>query len=63
LSDGVVNRPGLKSLFSTRVRQDKPVRDAAMRQACLEYGYTMAAVALGAGIHYLTVRKVIKGQR
>ena len=41
------HRPGLKSLFSARVRQDKRSRDAAMRRACLEYGYTMAAVARG----------------
>jgi hypothetical protein len=32
------------------VRQDKPARDAAMRRACLKYGYTMAAVALEAGV-------------
>ncbi len=57
------HRPGLKSLFSARVRQDKPVRDAAMRRAYLEYGYTMAAVAREAGIHYSTVSKVIKGER
>jgi hypothetical protein len=53
----------LKSLFSARVRQDKPARDAAMRRACLEYRYTMAAVACEAGIHYSTVSKVIKGER
>ena len=57
------HRPGLKSLFPARVRQDKPARDAAMRRACLEYGYTMAAVAHEAGIHYSTVSKVIKGER
>ena len=46
------HRPGLKSLFSARVRR-----------ACLEYGYTMAAVAREAGIHYSTVSKVIKWER
>ena len=35
------HRPGLKSLLSARVRQNKPQRDAAIRRACLEYGYTM----------------------
>jgi hypothetical protein len=29
-------------------------RDAAMRRACLKYGYTMAAVARQAGVHYST---------
>jgi putative transposase len=59
----LAHRPGLKSLFATRVRQDKSARDAAIRQACLEYGYTMAAIAREAGIHYSTVSKVIKGDR
>ena len=57
------HRPGLKSLISPRVRQDKPARDAAMRRACLEYGYTMATVAREAGLHHSTVSKVIKGDR
>ena len=60
---GELDPERLKSLFSARVRQDKPARDAAMRRACLEYGYTMAAVARVAGIHYSTVSKVIKGER
>jgi putative transposase len=34
-----------------------------MRQVCLKCGYTMAAVAREAGIHYSTVSKVIKGER
>ena len=42
------HRPGLKSLFSARVRQDKPARDAAMRRACLECGYTMAVNIISA---------------
>src|SRR5450756_1183558 len=57
------HRPGLKSLFSARVRQDKPQRDAAIHRACLEYGYTMTAVAREACIHHSTVSKVIKGKR
>jgi putative transposase len=57
------HRPGLKSLFSARVRQDKPQRDAAMRRVCLEHGYTMAAVAREASMHYSTVSKIIKGER
>jgi len=48
---------------TARVRQDKPQRDAPMRRACLEYRYTMAAVARETGIHYSTVSKVIKGAR
>jgi transcriptional regulator with XRE-family HTH domain len=52
----------MKSLFSARVRQDKPARDAAMRRACLEYGYTMEVVAREAGVNFSTVSEVIKGE-
>lgn len=59
----LAHRPGLKQLFPACVRQDKRARDAAIRRACLQYGYTMAATAEEAGIHYSTVSKVIKGER
>jgi hypothetical protein len=58
----LAHQPGLKSLLSARVRQDKPARDAAMRWVCLKYGYTMAAVAREASIHDSTVSKVIYGK-
>jgi DNA-binding LacI/PurR family transcriptional regulator len=34
-----------------------------IRRAYAEYGYTMAAIAREAGVHYSTVSKVIKGER
>jgi transposase-like protein len=46
-----------QAVSPARARQGKPARDAAMRRACLEYGYTMAAVAREAGIHYSTVHR------
>ena len=55
-------RPSLKALFAGRVRGDKILRDAAIRKA-LEYGYSMAAIAEHAGLHYSTVSKIIKGER
>lgn len=55
-------RPSLKVLFAGRVRGDKILRDAAIRKA-LEYGYSMAAIAEHAGLHYSTVSKIIKGER
>ena len=57
------HRPGLKSLFSARMRQDKVARNAAIRRAYLKYGHTMAAVARETGIHYSTVSKIINGER
>ena len=59
----LAHRPGLKALFPKAVRADKPTRDKAIRQAHGQYGYTMAAIAREAGIHYSTVSKVIKGER
>lgn len=59
----LAHRPGLAVLFPAHVRADKRTRDAAIRLAYLEYGYTMAAIARQAGIHYSTVSKVIKGER
>ena len=39
------------------------MRNEAIRKAYLEYGYTMAAIADKAGIHYSAVSKIIKGER
>ncbi len=59
----LAHRPALKTLFTAKVCADKRARDATVRRACLEYGYTMVAVAQAAGVHYSTVSKVIKGER
>ncbi len=55
-------RPSLEVLLAKRVRNDKILRDAAIRKA-LEHGYSMAAIAERAGLHYSTVSKIIKGER
>ena len=59
----LLHRPSLKRLFSSAVRANKTLRDEAIHKACLEFGYTMAATAREAGIHYSTVSKIIKGER
>ena len=59
----LLNRPSLTRMFTKAVRSDKVMRDEAMRKAYLEDGYTMAAIARQAGVHYSTVSKVIKGER
>lgn len=59
----LLHRPSLDQLFTKRVCADKASRDEAIRKACLDFGYTMAAVARAAGLHYSTVSKVIKGER
>lgn len=55
-------RPSLKTLFAGPVRDDKFSRDAVIRKA-LGHGYSMAAIARHAGLHYSTVSKIIKGER
>jgi lambda repressor-like predicted transcriptional regulator len=45
------------------VLRDKVLRDQALRQAHQDHGYSMAAIAAQAGVHYSTVSKVIQGAR
>lgn len=59
----VKKQPGrqkLNALFSVSVRKDKSLRNEAIKRAYQEYGYTMAAIAEAAQIHFSTVSKVIK---
>ena len=59
----VKKQPGrqkLNALFSVNVRKDKTLRNEAIKNAYQEYGYTMAAIADAAQIHFSTVSKVIK---
>lgn len=59
----LAHRPTLKALFVARVCDCKAVRDEQIRRAYLDYGYTMAAIAREAQLHYSTVSKVIRGER
>jgi len=59
----LLNRPSLIILFSKVFQGDKVLRDVAIQKAYSGYGYSMAAIARQAGVHYSTVSKVIKGER
>lgn len=59
----LLSRPSLIILFSKVIQGDKVLRDVAIQKAYLDYGYSMAAIARHAGVHYSTVSKVIKGER
>jgi hypothetical protein len=59
----LLHRPSLKRLLTTAVRDNKLLRDATIRKASVDYGYSMAAIANHADIHYSTVRKIVKGER
>lgn len=58
----LLHRPTLEQLFPETTRADKALRNETIRKACLEYGYTMAAIARAAGLHYSTISRVIKGE-
>lgn len=55
-----IRRPSLSLLFPLKVRKEKSLRNEVIKQAYQEYGYTMAAIADAAQIHFSTVSKVIK---
>jgi len=59
----LLHRTELKRMFTKAVQDDKVLRDEAIRKAFLEFGYSMAAIARHAGVHYSTVSKIIKGER
>jgi putative transposase len=59
----LLHRPTLRQMFTKAVQGDKVLRDEAIRKAYLDYGYSMAAIARHAALHYSTVSKVIKGVR
>jgi len=59
----LLHRPSLASMFTKAVYGDKARRDAAIRQAYLDYRYSMAMISRYAGVHYSTVSKVITGER
>jgi REP element-mobilizing transposase RayT len=59
----LLHRPSLTQLFTKGVRADKRLRDAIIRTASVDYGYSMATIAHHADIHYSTVSKIVKGER
>jgi REP element-mobilizing transposase RayT len=55
-----LRRPSLNTLFPVKIRKEKSLRNEAIKHAYQDYGYTMAAIADAAQIHFSTVSKVIK---
>ena len=54
-------RPGLPALFGG-TRGDKPKRDAAIREAYVEHGYTLSQIGDFLGLHYATISRIVKGR-
>jgi putative transposase len=55
-----IKRPALNTLFPSKIRNYKPLRNEAIKRAYQQYSYTMAEIADAAQIHFSTVSKVIK---
>jgi hypothetical protein len=52
------DHPSLESILaSTESREE---RDRAVVNACLEFGYSQAQVALATGLHYSTVSRIVR---
>lgn len=58
-NDRLAFRPSLAVILGARHR-DRTERNKAILMAHLEYGYTLAEIAGGLGLHYTTVSKVVK---
>ena len=54
-------RPGLPAIFAG-TRGDKPKRDAAIREAYVEHGYTLSQIGDFLGLHYATISRIVKGR-
>lgn len=52
-------RPTLSQLFSARLRTDPVRRRAVIRQAHLEYGYSLSEIGRAVGLHYSTISRIV----
>lgn len=59
----MLNRPELSSLLMSDTKQNKQSRDDAIRNAHIEHGYSMTAIARYIGLHYSSVSKIERGER
>jgi REP element-mobilizing transposase RayT len=54
-------RPPMEEIVTQAARRDKARRNAAMRVAFAEHGYTLKEIGDHTGLHYATVSRIIKG--
>jgi REP element-mobilizing transposase RayT len=52
-------RPTLRHLFPTRRRTDSERRDATIRRAHVEHGYSLSAIGRAVGLHYSTISRIV----
>lgn len=54
-------RPRLSALFVGTRRMDRAERNAKIREAYCEHGYTLSEIGRSVGLHYATVSRIVKG--
>ena len=59
----LLDRPALADLLANEETLPKKVRDAKIRQAHLEFGYSMANIGRLLDLHYSTVSRIMRGER
>lgn len=52
-------RPTLGQLFSVRLRANRVQRDAVIRRAYLDHGYSLSEIGRAAGMHYSTISRIV----
>lgn len=55
-----VTRPALAEIFTEEATRDRVSRNAAMREAYVEQGYTLKEIGDKVGLHYSTVCRIVK---
>jgi hypothetical protein len=59
----LLNRPMLSILLAREAILIKKIRDEKIRQAHIEFGYSMAEIGRFLDLHYSTVSRIICGER
>lgn len=59
-ADRLAARPSLDALLPRGEPMHKAERNAAIAQACLTHGYTLAEVARHAGLHYSSITRIVQ---
>ena len=59
-SQRFASRPTLEELLPPREKITKRERNAALKKAHLEHGYSFAEIAAHVGLHYATVSRIVR---
>ncbi|RMH12294.1 MAG: addiction module toxin RelE [Gammaproteobacteria bacterium] len=54
-----IKQPSLAQIFKGVGKLDRDARNALIRKAHLEYGYTLSAISAKTGLHFTTISKIV----